>query len=289
MGFEQLAELRQQLAAQAKSARQNTQAKRSAPTKPGAPAQNAPAQAKPNAPEQAKSNAQVRPNAPAKPGAPARPSAQAKPARAKAATPRAKKQEPVDPLVESIWRLQKHFPQTFPKKPASKVPLKLGILKDAAEHLDVLGLTQEQLQQAIASWCQGSRYWACMVENAPRVDLQGEVAGSVTADQAAHARRQASRRPNGRPLAGRNRRAGGAEGKPESAAGLNNAEGKPESAAGSNDADSKPESAAGSNNADSKPESDVASNKTASVAPGEGVEAAVAADAQQNTGTASGE
>ena len=49
-------------------------------------------------------------------------------------------------------------------------------------------------KQAIATWCQGSRYWSCMVEDAPRLDLQGQVAGKVTAEQAVYARRQASRR-----------------------------------------------------------------------------------------------
>ena len=33
-----------------------------------------------------------------------------------------------------------------------------------------------------------------MVEDAPRLDLQGQVAGKVTAEQAVYARRQASRR-----------------------------------------------------------------------------------------------
>lgn len=82
----------------------------------------------------------------------------------------------------------------FRKSPAAKVPLKQGILQDAQQHLELLGITAEQLKQAIATWCQGSRYWSCMVEDAPRLDLQGQVAGKVTAEQAVYARRQASRR-----------------------------------------------------------------------------------------------
>lgn len=173
MGFEQLAELRQQLAAQAKQTKQG----KPAPVK----------------------------STPAKPKAVA--------ARAKVREPR----EPVDPLVELIWRLQKHFPQAFPKKPAPKVPLKLGILKDAALHLEKLGMTEAQLQQAIATWCQGSRYWGCLVENAQRVDLEGQAAGNVTAQQAAHARRQASRRPQGKAAGGRERQPRKAEGAPDQA------------------------------------------------------------------------
>ncbi|WP_454720823.1 MULTISPECIES: ProQ/FinO family protein [Cupriavidus] len=106
-------------------------------------------------------------------------------------------------MVESIWRLQRHFPRAFPKNPAPKLPLKQGILDDAAQQLDTLGLTREQLQQAIAAWCQGSRYWACLVEGAARVDLQGNPVGSVSGDQAARARRQGARRAPGRARGGR--------------------------------------------------------------------------------------
>lgn len=120
--------------------------------------------------------------------------AQAKPAQTKSSAGRAKKREAVEPGVEAIWRLQRHFPLAFPKSPAAKVPLKQGILQDAQQHLELLGITAEQLKQAIATWCQGSRYWSCMVEDAPRLDLQGQVAGKVTAEQAVYARRQASRR-----------------------------------------------------------------------------------------------
>lgn len=98
-----------------------------------------------------------------------------------------------DPAVEAIWALQKHFPLAFPVNPAPKVPLKEGILKDAEQHLELLGLTSEQLKLGISTWCQGTRYWKCMVEDAPRLDLNGQPAGVVTASQALHAKRQASR------------------------------------------------------------------------------------------------
>jgi ProP effector len=99
-----------------------------------------------------------------------------------------------DPTVEAIWPLQKHFPLAFPVNPAPKVPLKEGILKDAEQHLELLGLTLEQLKLGISTWCQGTRYWKSMVENAPRLDLNGQAVGVVTASQALHAQRQASRR-----------------------------------------------------------------------------------------------
>lgn len=98
-----------------------------------------------------------------------------------------------DAAVEAIWPLQKHFPLAFPVNPAPKVPLKEGILKDAEQHLELLGITHEQLKLGISTWCRGSRYWASMVENAPRVDLTGQSAGIVTAGQATYAKQQAAR------------------------------------------------------------------------------------------------
>ena len=98
-----------------------------------------------------------------------------------------------DPAVEAIWRLQRHFPLAFPVNPAPKVPLKEGILKDAEQHLELLGVSSEQLKQGIATWCRGSRYWASMTENAPRFDLSGQAVGLVTAPQALHAKQLAKR------------------------------------------------------------------------------------------------
>ncbi|MDH0301707.1 MULTISPECIES: ProQ/FinO family protein [unclassified Pseudomonas] len=107
-------------------------------------------------------------------------------------SPQAKPREQ-DPALEAIWPLQKHFPLAFPVNPAPKVPLKEGIFKDAEQHLELLGITREQLKLGISTWCRGARYWASMVENAPRLDLSGQVAGTVTAAQALHAKQQASR------------------------------------------------------------------------------------------------
>lgn len=98
-----------------------------------------------------------------------------------------------DPAVAAIWPLQKHFPLAFPVNPAPKVPLKEGIFKDAEQHLELLGITREQLKLGISTWCRGTRYWTSMVENAPRLDLSGQPAGTVTAAQALHAKQQASR------------------------------------------------------------------------------------------------
>ena len=106
--------------------------------------------------------------------------------------PQAKPRE-MDPAVAAIWPLQKHFPLAFPVNPAPKVPLKEGIFKDAEQHLELLGLTPEQLKLGISTWCRGTRYWASMVEGAPRLDLSGQAVGMVTAAQALHAKQQAMR------------------------------------------------------------------------------------------------
>ena len=120
---------------------------------------------------------------------------------AKADAPRPAKLKPAsqakareqDPAVEAIWPLQKHFPLAFPVNPAPKVPLKEGIFKDAEQHLELLGITVEQLKLGISTWCRGNRYWASMVEGASRLDLNGQPAGVVTAGQALYAKQQAAR------------------------------------------------------------------------------------------------
>jgi ProP effector len=61
-------------------------------------------------------------------------------------------------------------------------------LKDAEQHLELLGVTREQLKLGISTWCRGTRYWVSMVENAPRLDLSGQEVGTVTAAQAMHAK-----------------------------------------------------------------------------------------------------
>lgn len=108
--------------------------------------------------------------------------------------PREKRETDVDPVLIAISRLQRQFPKAFPKKPAAKVPLKLGVLEDLQQHAKALQLTADEIKVAVKTWCDGRRYWDCMVEAAARVDLNGEPAGAVTANEAQHAKRMASRR-----------------------------------------------------------------------------------------------
>ncbi|MCB5188927.1 ProQ/FinO family protein [Methylobacillus caricis] len=101
---------------------------------------------------------------------------------------------PVDPVVLAIGRLQKHFPKTFPKNPAPKLPLKIGIYQDLIAKSKEIGLDEATITEAIKTWCRGTRYWASIVENAPRIDLEGNPAGQVTARDASLARSLEARR-----------------------------------------------------------------------------------------------
>lgn len=188
MGFEQLAALKDQLAKQAEEKRASARKARAGRPAPAAkrdasaPAQNgaanndaraqhaaAPKDAGQNRSGQNRSNR----NGPNQNGA-------------KQAS--AQKSKPVDPVVLSIGKLQKRFPKAFPKNPAPKLPLKVGIFKDLLQHTEELGLDEAALRDAIKVWCWGSRYWACIVENAMRVDLNGEDAGQVLPAEASRAR-----------------------------------------------------------------------------------------------------
>ncbi|WP_019448409.1 ProQ/FinO family protein [Cupriavidus sp. BIS7] len=144
MGFEQLAALKAKLTEQAKSeARAKTPRPRKAPA------------------EQAKSESRAK---------------TPRPRQAPASNPATR----VDPVVHTIGKLQKQFPKAFPKNPAPKVPLKIGIFEDLLTHAKSLSLTEAELRDAIRTWCRGARYWACLTEGAQRVDLAGQEVGSVT-------------------------------------------------------------------------------------------------------------
>ena len=107
----------------------------------------------------------------------------------RAARPAREPATPTDPVLLLIRKLQNRFTATFPKKPAPKVPLKIGVFEDLMTHATELGADEAQLRAAIKTWCGGSRYWACMIEGAARIDLAGNSAGVVTAADANRARR----------------------------------------------------------------------------------------------------
>lgn len=96
--------------------------------------------------------------------------------------------QPVDPVVLIIGKLQRLYPKAFPKNPAPKVPLKIGILEDLQARSEEIGISKENLQLAIKTWCKSSRYWQACKEGADRLGLEGNPIGVVEATGAAHAK-----------------------------------------------------------------------------------------------------
>jgi ProP effector len=182
MGFEQLAALKEQLARQAKEARGNTDDK--------------PARGNPDD-KAARGNPDDKAARQRTPAAEGRKRPQPPQRKARPAPP----VTPDLPLGAAIGRLQRRYPLAFPRQDSPKVPLKIGVLKDLQPHASALGLTDAQVQAAVAAWCQGQRYWASLTEGAARVDLAGGPAGTVTAQEAAWARQQAANARRARPQA----------------------------------------------------------------------------------------
>jgi len=89
-----------------------------------------------------------------------------------------------DAAARAVTTLQRHFPRAFPRSPAPKVPLKVGILKDVLARAASLGLSERDARNGVKLRCRGQRYWTCLVEGAVRVDLTGAIAGVVTAVEA---------------------------------------------------------------------------------------------------------
>lgn len=100
------------------------------------------------------------------------------------------KESKVDPIVLVIGRLQKLFPVAFPKNPAPKVPLKVGILDDLIARSVEIRISEEDLKNAIQAWCKSQRYWSVIIEGATRINLDGNPAGNVDATGAMQARAQ---------------------------------------------------------------------------------------------------
>ncbi|BCF97181.1 hypothetical protein PPGU19_017500 [Paraburkholderia sp. PGU19] len=186
MGFEQLAKLRDELAKQAKAQRKEKQAAdKPAPHTGGKDQKAKDAGTRDANPRDAKSRD------PRRAPRPADAKTHGKPAPAR---PAAKQQNPVDPVVHTIGKLQKRFPLAFPKNPAPKVALKIGILDDLLKQAGELKLTEQEVRDAVSTWCRGSRYWASLTEGASRVDLNGAETGKVTASESAFARRRSGGR-----------------------------------------------------------------------------------------------
>jgi len=103
------------------------------------------------------------------------------------------------------------FPECFAPKGAKKRPLKIGIRSDVMAEARALfpSLSRRLIDAFLRDYCGGHNYLKCVVKGASRVDLRGNFAGFVTADEAAHAvevqkrRREAeAKRKSSRPSSG---------------------------------------------------------------------------------------
>jgi sRNA-binding protein len=87
----------------------------------------------------------------------------------------------------AIALLAETFPKCFSVYEGRRRPLKIGI------HNDILGavdgaLTPLELSKAMGAYCANSAYLRSSQEGAQRIDLDGNPAGTVTADEEAHAK-----------------------------------------------------------------------------------------------------
>lgn len=94
------------------------------------------------------------------------------------------------PVPDEIAWLAERFPACFDLK--RRRPLKIGISQD------LIALQQEELggmdlKRAIRRYCTHPRYRKMLKEGAIRIDLQGQPAGVVTAEEAENARAQLER------------------------------------------------------------------------------------------------
>ena len=89
-------------------------------------------------------------------------------------------------IAETRELLATQFPLCFQPKGQPKLPLKLGIFIDIRRALPQLG--RVQLGLALSDYTRGPTYLEALQEGADRVDLQGGVAGQVSAAHAAYAK-----------------------------------------------------------------------------------------------------
>ena len=78
-----------------------------------------------------------------------------------------------------------HFPGCFLPPHTPKRPLKIGVFEEVLSFFPALN--EKHLRRALADYTSGPSYQAMMLEGAPRYDLNGDISGFVTPEQAAHA------------------------------------------------------------------------------------------------------
>jgi len=82
--------------------------------------------------------------------------------------------------------LCERFPRIFARDPAERLPLKLGIDRDLVARLDGLS-SRTELKRVLGGYTACPGYPAKVIEGAVRIDLDGNPASTVTANEAAYA------------------------------------------------------------------------------------------------------
>jgi ProP effector len=100
-----------------------------------------------------------------------------------------------NPAHDTIIVLADLFPKCFAVFQGRRSPLKVGIRDDVLAALNG-AITAKEAGFALKIYTSNADYLKACKEGAPRIDLKGEVAGHVTADEASNARqRLAQMRP----------------------------------------------------------------------------------------------
>src|SRR5262245_20561799 len=95
-------------------------------------------------------------------------------------------------VAAAIMLLAELFPRCFSIFEGRRCPLKLGIHLDLLTALDGAIMLAE-LHNALGAYCSNPVYLSALRKGVSRLDLNGEPAGTVTADEAAHAREMLAR------------------------------------------------------------------------------------------------
>jgi ProP effector len=94
--------------------------------------------------------------------------------------------------AEILELLYAQFPAAFARDPADRQPLKCGIHRDLMARLEG-AVSRKGLSRAIGAYVSDPGYRGKLVENAVRVDLDGNPAGAVTAREVEQAQRKLAR------------------------------------------------------------------------------------------------
>jgi len=110
----------------------------------------------------------------------------------KSPTPPSARQKRHQAAAAAIRLLAEFYPKCFSIYEERRRPLKLNIHLDIQAALDS-AITPAELHRALGTYCSNPIYLGTLRKGAWRLDLNGEPAGVVTADEEAHARETLAR------------------------------------------------------------------------------------------------